>query len=484
MQQGSSSSNNNSSGLLPGASMGSASPISSWMLQQQLQQQQHLMMSPHQLQLQQQHSGCMADGSCNSRPFDLSTASSASANSMTSVQRQASLMRQFSMESAGSSSSQLPQLVLQQQQQQDAGMDAAGIGKQHLHHLPLQLVSPDGLSLNPAGPYVAGARPCSSSRIAAAGRPAGADSPAAAAGGGVMPGTRLSVVPEGAAAAAAAGVRLGSGSGSGTSGPVFRDGSGSSTNSSLSCPYAASNVMSPGCASITSPDNWCPAVGLASAVSASPGNGMSYQTAQLPVQQQQYVTGSPAVPPAQMEALGAQLQQMQLSGASQAIMNELFVSASTQAEIKRQQAALAQAVADAASDRLDAYVAAMGSNSAESMAAMGASAANAAACSSVCASAGVAGVMAASPHAQQYMVQVQQQQQQLLAQHQQHQQMLQSDRLMILLDDQAAAAAAAGAPMLVTQCSAGMQQQYVLHSTPQASGEGLMAPRIPSTTWM
>jgi hypothetical protein len=39
--------------------------------------------------------------------------------------------------------------------------------------------------------------------------------------------------------------------------------------------------------------------------------------------------------------------------------------------------------------------------------------------------------------------------------------------------------------MLVTQGSAGMQQQYVLHGTPQASAESLMAHHtIPSTTWM
>jgi hypothetical protein len=432
LQQGSSRINN--SGLLPavnmaaacGSNMGAASPSGSWMLQQQ---QQHMMMSPQQLQmmqlhLQQQHSGCMTDVSGGSRPFDVSTASLASANSMGSMQRQASLMRQFSMESAGSSSNQLPQIMLQQQQQ-DAALDAAAGGmaacEQQLH-LPLQRVSPNGLSLNPAGPYV-GSRSGSSGRIPAAGRPAGADSPAAAAAAGI-PGTRLSVVPEGAAAAAAAaGVRPGSGGGSGTSVPIFRDGSSSSTNSSLSCPYAPSNVLSPGCTSLASPDGWFPAVGLAAAASASPG--VPYQTSQLPVQQQQYVTGSPAVPPAQFEALGAQLQQMQLNGESQASVNDLLTSVSAQAaqaEMMRQQAALAQAAANAANDRLVAYIAALGSNSAESLAAMGAAAANAAACSSVYPNAGVA----ASPHAQQIMLQ---QQQMRAQQQQQQQQMLQSDQL-------------------------------------------------------
>jgi hypothetical protein len=485
LQQGSSS--NNNSGLLPGvnmaacgSNMGAASPGGSWILQQQ--QQQHMMMSPQQLQLmqlhlQQQHSGCMTDVSGGSRPFDVSNASLASANSMGSMQRQASLMRQFSMESAGSSSNQLPHIVLQQQQ--DAALDAAAGGiaacEQQLH-LPLQLVSPDGLSLNPGGPYIAG-RSGSSGRIPTAGQPAGTDSPAAAAAG--MPGTRLSVVPEGAAAAAA-GVRPGSGGGSGTSVPIFRDGSSSSsTNSSLSCPYAPSNALSPGCTSLASPDGWSPAVGLAAAASASPG--VPYQTSQLPVQQQQqYVTGSPAVASAHLEALGAQLQQMQLNAESQASMNDLLTSVSAQAaqaEMMRQQAALAQAAANAANDRLVAYIAALGSNSAKSLAAMGAAAANAAACSSVYPNVGVA----ASPHAEQIMVQ--QQQQQTRAQ-QQQQQMLQSDQLMILLDDQTAAAGGGG-PMLVTQGSAGMQQQYVLHGTPQASAESLMGhPTIPSTTWM
>jgi paraquat-inducible protein B len=174
-------------------------------------------------------------------------------------------------------------------------------------------------------------------------------------------------------------------------------------------------------------------------------------------QQQQYVTGSPAVPSAQ---LAAQLQQMQLNGGGQAGMNGLLTSVSAQAEIMRQQAALHQAAADAANDRLTAYIAALAPNSAESMAAMA-----------------VAAGMTASSHAQQIMVQ---QQQMLAKQQQQH--MLPSDQLMIMLDDQAAAAA--GGPMLMTQGSGGMQQQYVLHGTPQASGDSLMAHHIPSTTWM
>jgi hypothetical protein len=425
--------------------------------------QQQLQMQLMQLQLQQQHSGCMTDASMGGRALDVSTASLASATSMGSTP-QASLMRQFSIDSAGSSSSQLPQLM---QQQQETGVDCGlGAAAEQQMHLPLQLIAPDGLSLNPAGPYVAS----KSGRVAAhAARPAGAESPAAAAVGGA-PGARLSVVQE---AAAAAGVRPGSGSGSGVSVPIFRDGSSSSSaNSSIT--YAPSGVISPSCTSFASPEGWSPAVATAAAaavaaaaVSASPGMA-AFSAAQMPMQQQ-YVANSPAAAAAaaaHLEGVAAQLQQLQLSGASPARVSELLATYSAQAEITRQQAVLAQAAAAAAKDRLVACMAALGSNSAESMTAIGAAHQAAA----------VAAGISSSPHAQQMMVQLQQPMQQ-------QQQMVQSEQLMILLDDSAAGAAAA--PMLASQGSAGLlQQQYVLHGTPQASAENMMPHHNPTTSWM
>ncbi|WIA23014.1 hypothetical protein OEZ86_009930 [Tetradesmus obliquus] len=126
----------------------------------------------------------------------------------------------------------------------------------------------------------------------------------------------------------------------------------------------------------------------------------------------------------------------------------------------------------------DPFAAAKAAN-AESMAV------GAGACSSAHQGAVAAGGFSASPHAQQLMLQQLQQQQVAMQQQQQQQQqqMLQSEQLMILLDDQAAGAPAA--PMLVTQGSSGLlQQQYVLHGTPQASAESMMPHHVSTTNWM